>query len=76
MGENDSRIDEGLCQVVSYRWLRDQPDPLAQIIREKISQSPDPVYGDGFRLVRDSVKKHGMSRVLAAVKSTGRLPAP
>lgn len=69
----DRRIVEGLCQVISYRWLRDQPDPLATAIREKIEQSQDPVYGNGFRMVRDSVKLHGMGKVLATLETSGRL---
>jgi hypothetical protein len=72
--QDDARIAEGLCQVVSYRWLRDQPGPLAAFVREKIERDPDPIYGDGFRMVRESVRRHGMNQVIAAIKSTGRLP--
>jgi hypothetical protein len=32
------------------------------------------VQAVGFRLVRDRIRRHGMNSVLAAVKSTGRLP--
>ncbi len=67
-------IEEGICQLVSYRWLRDQSDPRAPLLREQIERSPDPVYGAGFRAVKDSVFRHGMNSVLAAVKATGRLP--
>jgi hypothetical protein len=70
----DPAIEEGLCQVVAYRWLRDQADPRAQLIREQLDMSPDPVYGGGFRLVKESVKQYGMNAVLAAVKASGRLP--
>jgi len=70
----DRQIEEGLCQVVSYRCLRDQADPRARLVLENIELSPDPVYGGGFRLVRDSVRRHGMESVLAAVKATGHLP--
>jgi hypothetical protein len=70
----DARIEEGLCEVVAYRWLRDQIDPRGQLLRERMDTSPDPVYGDGFRMVKQSVKRHRMNPVLAAVKVTGRLP--
>jgi hypothetical protein len=40
----------------------------------RLDASPDPIYGDGFRLVKASIKRHGINPVLAAVKATGRLP--
>ena len=70
----DPKLEEGLCQTVSYRWLRDQADPLTAGLRQAIDDSPDPVYGDGFRMVKAAVKQHGMNNVLATVKATGRLP--
>lgn len=70
----EPQVEEGLCQIVAYRWLRDIGDPRAELVRENIDLSPDPIYGDGFRLVKESVRKHGMNPVLAAVKATGRLP--
>jgi hypothetical protein len=73
-GQIDPSIEEGLCEVVSYRYLRDQPDPRAPLLRLKLDRNPDPVYGDGFRAAKASVKRHGMNPVLAAVKHTGRLP--
>jgi hypothetical protein len=70
----DPQVEEGLCQVVSYRWLRDQADPRARLVRENIELDPDPVYGDGFRLVKESVRRYGIASVLTAVKATGHLP--
>lgn len=70
----EDRVEEGLCQVVAYRWLRDQPDPRAKVLRDHIDAHPDPVYGDGFRLAKQSVKRHGMNAVLVVVRATGRLP--
>ncbi len=70
----DRAVEEGLCQVVAYRWLRDQPDSRASLVRNSIDNNPDPVYGDGFRTVKQAVKRHGMNAVLATVKATGRLP--
>jgi hypothetical protein len=70
----DPKVEEGLCQTVAYRWLRDQLDPHAATLRYSIDNSPDPVYGVGFRMVKDAVKRHGMNPVLATVKATGRLP--
>jgi len=67
-------IAEGLCQLASYGWLRRQSDPLARALRQQIETLVDPVYGDGFRLVRDSVRKHGLRHVLTTVHRTGGLP--
>jgi hypothetical protein len=70
----DPKVEEGLCQTVAYRWLRDQSSPRASMLRASIDNSPDPVYGDGFRMVKEVVKRDGMNPVLATVKATGRLP--
>jgi hypothetical protein len=70
----DRTVEEGLCQVVAYRWLRDQPDPRAALLREGMDTSPDPVYGEGFRAAKQAVRREGMNAVLASVKATGRLP--
>lgn len=67
-------IAEGLCQLASYGYLRSRKDSSARVLRKMIEIWPDPVYGDGFRLVRDAVTKHRLGKVLSTVRRTGRLP--
>ncbi|MEU8007712.1 protein DA1 [Catellatospora sp. NPDC049111] len=70
----DPRVEEGLCQIVAHRWLRDHPGRPAEALRTGIERDPDPVYGAGFRMVKEAVRGHGMNAVLTAVRATGRLP--
>lgn len=69
------RICEGLCQAMAYRYLREHRDEIrTKLIMERLRDDPDPVYGDGFRMVRDSAVKNGFSTVIDSVRRTGRLP--
>ncbi len=65
---------EGLCQLASYGFLRNHPDPGAGRLRARIESDPSPVYGDGFRAVKAAVEKHGRVKVFDAVRATGGLP--
>lgn len=68
-------VAEGLCQAMAYRYLRrHSSEPRARILARGIRESPDPVYGDGFRAVRASALQHGMDYVLDCVRRTGELP--
>jgi protein DA1 len=67
-------IVEGLCQLVSDKWLQRIPDPRGRLLRAAIADDPDPVYGDGFRRVEASVGRHGLRAVLRAVRVQGALP--
>lgn len=67
-------LNEGLCQLTAFSWLRRQSDPLAALVRQTMEADPDPDYGVGFRTVRDSVVRHGLKPVLASLRSKGRLP--
>jgi hypothetical protein len=67
-------IAEGLCELASHAWLGRQRDPRARLLRDAIAGNPDPVYGDGFRQVRQAVRRHGFLPVLRAVRTAGALP--
>lgn len=66
-------VEEGLCEVLAYGWLSLQNDPLAPVLRARIRESTDPVYGGGFRLVQSRVRSVGLPAVLAEVAHTGDL---
>jgi len=66
---------EGLCQAMSYRYIRrHMAEPRARLMARHIRESPDPVYGGGFRAVRASALEHGFENVIDHVRRTGRLP--
>jgi hypothetical protein len=65
---------EGLAEYTAYAWLHRVGDERSRMRERKIATNPDPVYGDGFRLVHAAADKYGMRAVLSAVRDTGRLP--
>lgn len=67
-------IAEGLSEALAYGVLRDLETPLAAQIRERMKINPDPVYGAGFRLVRDAILRFGLSGVLDSLVRAGELP--
>ncbi|WP_329602115.1 protein DA1 [Sansalvadorimonas verongulae] len=42
-------IEEGMCVLVEYLWLKKQKTDDAQYRMTIIKECPDPIYGDGFR---------------------------
>jgi Protein DA1 len=67
-------VEEGVCELFAYAWLKRQADPAAVRLRESIRHNPDRTYGAGFRSVYAATRTTDVSTVLAAVLRTGRLP--
>ncbi|ATE52678.1 protein DA1 [Actinosynnema pretiosum] len=70
------RIEEGVCELFAGAWLKRRHTAFADAVRRSALDSPDPVYGAGYRLVRDAVVAHGIDAVLTSVRTRGALPAP
>jgi hypothetical protein len=65
-GKHDHLSDlqaEGFCELVKYRWLARLGTPLAYEIQRKMENNPDPVYGNGFRLLKEHWDRDGISGV-------------
>jgi len=60
----DATLEEGVCELFAYAWLKRHPSPFADALREQMKLNPDPVYGDGFRTVQDAVRRLGLARAL------------
>lgn len=73
---NELAIEEGVCELAAYAWLRDRSEVSAQSIRRLIMTSTDRLYGDGFRAVHAAVQAHGLDDVLVSLRGTGALPPP
>jgi hypothetical protein len=67
-------VEEGLSELFAYAWLKRERSSLAERLRAQMRGNPDPVYGQGFRLVHASVAQHGIARVLASLVTIGALP--
>ncbi len=50
---------EGMCNVASYLTYKSIDFPLARIYEENMMKDPDPIYGDGFRMVLDYYERYG-----------------
>lgn len=69
-----AEIAEGFSESLAYGVLRDLGSPLADRIRERMMINPDPVYGVGFRMVRDEILRFGLSAVVDSLVRVGELP--
>jgi hypothetical protein len=65
---------EGLCELFSGAWLKRRGTEFARTMRRVALENPDPVYGAGYRMVRDAVVSHGIAVVLDSVCARSRLP--
>jgi len=66
---------EGFCELVKHRWLERLGTSLAKALQRKVEGSLDPVYGNGFRLVKGHWDRGGLRAVLELL-GPGRAPAP
>ena len=46
-------LTEGFCELVRHAWLLRLGTPLAGELRRRLEEGTDPVYGDGFRRVKE-----------------------
>jgi hypothetical protein len=61
-------VEEGLCQLLAYAWVRRREGPHAKAEMRLIADAPDPVYGDGFRRARASAERVGVRKTLDHVR--------
>ena len=58
--------EEGFCEVVRYLWLQECGEQHREFDQRDLRNNPDPVYGDGFRLVWKEYEKLGSIVALRA----------
>jgi Protein DA1 len=73
-GDLEPVLAEGTCELFAGAWLKQRSGSLARALRESMRTNPDPVYGTGYRLVRDAVLRHGIALVLDSICRRRRLP--
>ena len=72
--ELEPLIEEGLCELAEYLWLKQQKTPEAAFRLKLMDGNDDPIYGRGFRAARDAYDRRGLSAVLSHVRQSRRLP--
>ena len=68
-------VEEGMCVLMEYIWLKSQKTLDAKYRRTIIAQSPDPVYGDGFRKARAALKLMPLKILLKYLKEKNKFPS-
>ena len=57
---------EGFCNLVAYKVLMFDTSEDAAVVRQCMLNNPDPIYGEGFRLMKQREKQIGWRRMIAA----------
>jgi hypothetical protein len=66
--------EEGFCELLSYRYYQDLHTEEGRYYSASKEQNPDPIYGEGFRRLRDLTISLGFPRLLETLRTTKRLP--
>lgn len=67
-------LEEGFCNTLSYLYNSEFDTDEARFCNRVIIESPDKIYGDGFREVYSVVKKRGFQTVLSYLQKYHTLP--
>ena len=73
MPDLSSPVQEGICEMFSYGYLSQLDTPESRFHMKGIEDNHDPVYGGGFRLVRDALRGRTLAALLKDVKTHGDL---
>jgi hypothetical protein len=73
-GTHADVVEEGFCQVLNAIALQTRTDPVARFQSFLMPASPDPVYGEGFRLMWRAAQEVGSVAALLEVVSGDPLP--
>lgn len=67
--DQDRTFSEGSCNFAAYLVLRKLGGEQAEFIIDTMLRDPDPIYGDGFRGVKEYVDREGLAGWIALMKS-------
>jgi hypothetical protein len=67
-------VIEGFCNLVSEATLVKEKGKLASINRENMKQSDNPVYGAGYRRMKQRLSVLGWPTLLAEMKQKSKTP--
>lgn len=70
----DLVVAEGVCELFAGAWLKKQRTPAADALRAALATNPNPIYGDGYRMVHTAVTRHGIHAVLDHLLTRRSLP--
>jgi len=67
-------VEEGLCELMAYLWLRRQQGQETAFQIEMKKNSDDSVYGDGFRAALAALENSSPDLLFAYVRQHSRFP--
>ena len=73
--EDTPPVIEGFCNLISEATLVKEKGKLASIIRNNMKQSDNPVYGTGYRRMKQRLTVLGWPALLDEMKSKSKPPA-
>ena len=69
-----AKVEEGLCELCSYLWLKQRGDRHADFRIDSMQKNDDSTYGVGFRQALKSYEKVGLRELLVYVKKNQGFP--
>ncbi|MEU5692310.1 protein DA1 [Actinosynnema sp. NPDC020468] len=70
-GTRSAAVEEGTCELVGSWWLAHRGGPLAEHLLRGMAESPDPLYGKGYRDVARRARGLAPAQVVRRVEATG-----
>ncbi len=67
--EHDRKFEEGSCNYLAYLYLKSIRGKESEIRIKKLNDDPDPIYGEGFRLVYEKMRGKGLDHLLALLRN-------
>lgn len=64
----DALTTEGSCNYLSWSYLSRSPDPAAPMIMKMLEADTDPVYGDGFRRIKQNFSSKPLKELFGYLK--------
>ena len=73
-GTHAIEVEEGFCQVLFALAIQSRSDPVARWQSFLLPVNPDPVYGEGFRMMWRAAQEAGSVAALLEIVSKDRIP--
>ena len=69
------KVEEGMCVLLEYLWLRKQKTAEAKYRMKIIAETKDPIYGDGFREAKKALRYLSLPSLVRYVLDNGKFPS-
>jgi hypothetical protein len=67
-------MEEGYCNLLTYLYYKNIPVPEGPNWINMLEKDPSPIYGEGFRKVRDAFRKRGFQESMRYLYENKELP--